>query len=424
MKKRYVLLVIGLTISSILTLTACSSKKTVTDAQINIIRDGVAEQEEKSDNNVAEESVEERNIEQYKVEQYRFESEPVETEYKDVDKIVEAGYENVEEFLDQEAAIREFQGVALVAVGDEIKFAKAYGYADTNRENTLTTRFAIASNTKQFTAAAIMQLVEQNKVDLDETIDKYFPDYEYGSIITVRELLQMRSGIPDYLNEAEVFMRSEESLSILNDYRNNTYFDKYVEDARWSKELILKDLNLSDLYFQPGGAYDYCNTNYYLLGLIIEQASGLSYEEYINKNLFEPAGMVTSSMKAEESDAKGHGSAESGVIKANPEFTYAAGNIYSNIFDMFRWMRAFHKGNIVSDQSYNQMVTAVDGYGFGLFVNDGIIRHSGVIDGFNSNTEYDILNDITIIVMENSDATTGLLDAKYDTSMIRGLIVK
>ena len=89
---------------------------------------------------------------------------------------------------------------------------------------------------------------------------------------------------------------------------------------------------------------------------------------------------------------------------------------------MFRWNRMLHKGDIVSLESYNEMITPVDGYGYGLFINEGIIRHSGVIDGFNSNTEYDSYNDITIIVMENSDATTELLDAKYDTSIIRGLI--
>ncbi|SCK04426.1 Penicillin-binding protein E [uncultured Clostridium sp.] len=417
MKKRYILLVIGLTISSLLTLSGCSNKKTVDDSQINIIRDEATEEVEKSNDKVDENNVESEN---------KVESKKSETEYKNVEKIVEAGYESVEEFLDQEAANKAFQGVALVAVGDEIKFAKAYGYADADEkiENTLTTRFAIASNTKQFTAAAIMQLVEQNKVKLDDTIDKYFPKYEYGCNITVRQLLQMRSGIPDYLNDVITFMQSEDALSILKDYKDDVYFDKYVEDERWSPDVILNSLYLTPLLFTPGEAYDYCNTNYYLLGLIIEQASGMSFEDYIEKNIFDPAGMETSSMKAEESDAKGHGSVESGEIAANPNFTYAAGNIYANVYDMLRWNRMLHKGNIVSEQSYNEMITPVDGYGYGLFINEGIIRHSGVIDGFNSNTEYDINSDVTIIVMENSDATTSLLDAKYDTSMIRGLITK
>lgn len=417
MKKIYILLVMGLTISSIVTLSGCSNNKTVDNAQINIIRDETTEAVEKSNDKVEENSVESEN---------KVENKKSETEYKDVEKIVEPGYESVEEFLDQEAANKAFQGVALVAVGDEIKFAKAYGYADADeqRENTLTTRFAIASNTKQFTAAAIMQLVEGNKINLDDTIDKYFPKYEYGCDITIRQLLQMRSGIPDYLNDVGTFMQSKDALSILDDYKDDVYFDKYVEDDRWSSNVILNSLYLTPLLFTPGEAYDYCNTNYYLLGLIIEQASGMSFEDYIDKNIFDPAGMETSSMKAEEADAKGHGSVESGEIAANPNFTYAAGNIYSNIYDMFRWMRAFHKGNIVSNVSYDEMLTPVDGYGYGVFASEGIVRHSGVIDGFNSNTEYDINSDITIIVMENSDATTDLLDAKYDTSIIRGLIAQ
>lgn len=343
-----------------------------------------------------------------------------------INRIVAPGYEAVEAYLDEQWDLRSFQGVALVAQGNEIKFAKAYGYADAddNIENILTTRFAIASNTKQFTAAAIMQLVEQGKVNLDDTIDKYFPEYKDAGKITVRELLQMRSGIVDYLNDPIIYMQDEESLRILDDYRNKAYFDEYVSDARWSADVILNNLYLSELQFEPGQAYDYCNTNYYLLGLIIEQVSGISYENYLEENIFKPCMMQSTSMVAEESDAKGHGSAESGEIVVNPQFTFAAGNIYSNVYDLLRWERMFHKGDIVSESSYNEMVTpSIDsGYGLGLIISDGIIRHSGVIDGFNSYTEYDQYRDITIIVLENYDPSLSLLEAKYEGAMIRGLI--
>ena len=106
-----------------------------------------------------------------------------------LEKIVAPGYEEVEKYLDEESAYKSFQGVALVAQGNEIKFAKAYGNADydDNIANKLTTRFAIASNTKQITAVAIMQLVEDGKVNLDDTIDKYFPNFKYANQITVRE---------------------------------------------------------------------------------------------------------------------------------------------------------------------------------------------------------------------------------------------
>ena len=343
-----------------------------------------------------------------------------------LEKIVYPAYEEVERYLDEESAYKGFQGVALVAQGNEIKFAKAYGNADydDNIVNKVNTRFAIASNTKQFTAVAIMQLMEDGKINLDDTIDKYFPKFKYANQITVRELLQMRSGLVDYLNAAELYFKDEESLKILNDYREKAYFDEYVSDSRWTADIILNNLYLSELQFEPGQAYDYCNTNYYLLGLIIEQASGVSYEDYIKENIFKPCGMKISSMSAEDTDAKGHGSVESGEIVVNPKFTFAAGNIYTNVYDLLRWERMLHTGKLLSQESYNEMITPSEdsGYGFGLIISDGIIRHSGVIDGFNSYTEYDSAKDITIIILENYDPSTSILEAKYDGAIIRGLI--
>ena len=343
---------------------------------------------------------------------------------ENVEKIVKFGYEGLENLLDKESVDKKLQGVVLVAEGDEIVFAKSYGYADVEKgiENKLTTRFAIASNTKQFTAAAIMQLVEQNKLNLNETIDKYFPEYKYGSKITVKNLLQMRSGIPDYLNEIELFMLDEETKNILKEYEDDVYYDKYVEDDRWSSELILKNLYLTDLMFEPNEEYDYCNTNYYLLGLIIEKVSGMSFEDYLNEYIFRPILMKSSNLKPDSNDAKGHGSEDSGIIVANPKFTYSAGAIYSNIFDVFRWCRELHKGNIVKSESYKEMITPADEYGYGLFIKDNLISHSGFIDGFTSNTEYDIEKDRTIIILENISPDMENLNAKEHTALIRDFL--
>ena len=340
---------------------------------------------------------------------------------ENVEKIVKSGYENLEILLDEEVLNKRLQGVVLVAEGEKIVFAKAYGYADYENkiENKLKTRFAIASNTKQFTAAAIMQLVEQKNLDLNETIDKYFPKYEYGSKITIKNLLQMRSGIPDYLNEIELFMLDEETKNILKEYEDDVYFDKYVEDDRWSEDLILKNLYLTYLMFEPDEEYDYCNTNYYLLGLIIEKVSGMSFEDYLNEYIFKPSLMKSSSLIPESNDAKGHGSETSGTIVANPKFTYSAGAIYSNIFDVLRWCRELHKGSIITRESYKEMITPIDDYGYGLFIKDNLISHSGFIDGFTSYTEYDIEKDRTIIILENADPEMEELNAKEHTALIR-----
>lgn len=393
MKKRHLLLGILIIFSCMVTLTSCN-KKTVDISSDTILNEETNEKVEINENIEIDENAE---------------------------KIVEPGYENLEQLLDDESSNRRFQGAVLVAEGDEIVFAKAYGYANLadKIENKLSTRFAIASNTKQFTATAIMQLVEENKISLDETIDKYFPDYKYGNKITIKNLLQMRSGIPDYLNELDLFMIDEDTKNLLKEYESDVYYDKYVEDSRWSSEMILKNLYLTELLFEPNEEYDYCNTNYYLLGLIIEEATGMSFEDYLNEYIFKPVKMDSSSIIPLSSDAKGYGSDESGEIVANPQFTYAAGAIYSNIFDMFRWSRALYKGDIITEESYKEMITPVDDYGYGLFIKDNIISHSGFIDGFTSNTEYDIEKDRVIIVLENIDPETGDLDAKYHTSLIR-----
>lgn len=415
MKKRR-LLAILLVLGCVMDLTGCS-KNTVKAASNADIKESIAEADINDDSDIDDDTLEDHDIPE--------DNDIPEDDYI-LEKIVELGYEEVERYLDEESSYKGFQGVALVAQGDDIKFAKAYGNADydNNIENKLTTRFAIASNTKQFTSAAIMQLVEAGKVNLDDNIDKYFKDFEYAGQITVKHLLQMRSGLIDYLNQAELYFKDEESLKILDDYREKAYFDEYVSDSRWTEDIILNNLYLSELQFEPGQAYDYCNTNYYLLGLIIEQETGVSYEDYIKENIFKQCGMKVSSMSAEDTDAKGHGSTESGEIVTNPKLTFAAGNIYTNVYDLLKWERMLHTGNIISQESYNQMITPSEdsGYGLGLIINNGIVMHSGVIDGFNSYTEYDPSRDITIIILENYDPTTSTLEAKYDGAMIRGLI--
>ena len=111
------------------------------------------------------------------------------------------------------------------------------------------------------------------------------------------------------------------------------------------------------------------------------------------------------------------------ILKNARVFNYTT-NTYTNVYDLLRWERMLHTGKILSQESYNEMITPSEdsGYGFGLIISDGIIRHSGVIDGFNSYTEYDSAKDITIIILENYDPSTSILEAKYDGAIIRGLI--
>ena len=252
--KKYRLLAVLLILGCMINVTGCNKNTVRVASSTNIQKKAVEAKELNESKN---------NNDEYDI-SVQEEITDIISEDDTLEKIVAPGYEEVEKYLDEESAYKSFQGVALVAQGNEIKFAKAYGNADydDNIVNKLTTRFAIASNTKQITAVAIMQLVEDGKVNLDDTIDKYFPNFKYANQITVRELLQMRSGLVDYLNAPELYFKDEESLKILNDYREKPYFDEYVSDSRWTADIILNNLYLNELQFEPGQAYDYCNTNY------------------------------------------------------------------------------------------------------------------------------------------------------------------
>jgi len=170
-----------------------------------------------------------------------------------------------------------FSGSALVVKDDSILVSDGYGLA--NREmsvqNILDTKFLLCSVTKPFTATAIMQLVERGSLSLDDPITRYLTSYTDSSIdnITVYHLLTQTSGIPEYLSLVD----------------SNRTFSNPV-----SVDQVISKFMKAPLEFEPGSKWQYSNSNYYLLGKIIELVSGLSYGEYMNKNVFEPLEMNNS----------------------------------------------------------------------------------------------------------------------------------
>lgn len=339
-------------------------------------------------------------------------------------------YDNMEEYC--------LQGTVLVGVGDDIVYVESFGKASEwdDIDNTNTTRYGIASLSKSFTAAAIMQLHEEGKLDVNDTIDKYFPDYAYGSEITILELLQMRSGIIDYLNDMDEYMTVEDSKAIYEAYVENEDW-KGLDEYPWTREDMLKNLYNNDLKFEPDERYAYSNTNYYLLGCIVEQASGMDYDTYITENILEPCHMSSSNLAPMEGDAIGYIRNE-GFVSSSRETLFAAGGIRSNAFDMFSWMRNLSKGNIISEESFATMIDVeevaiknqqyyereqerlreelgeeyeepeVDPdfvptyYGCGLMVTGPVVWHRGYIDGFASYMSVDMETDVTIIILTNT----------------------
>ena len=182
----------------------------------------------------------------------------------------------LEKYMKAQEAIHEFSGAVLIAKKGKIIYKQAFGQA--NREwkisNTVDTRFPIASLTKQFTAAAILQLAEQGKLQTEDKISKYFPGFPKGDSITIHMLLNHTSGIQNILQdpfftEINVNTRIEalNDTTLINIFRNKP-FD-----------------------FSPGTWWRYSNSGYFLLGYIIEKLSGLTYRNYVYKNILQKAGM-------------------------------------------------------------------------------------------------------------------------------------
>ena len=269
-----------------------------------------------------------------------------------------------------------FRGTVLVAKDGQPVFRKAYGLANEEWSiaNTPDTRFRLGSITKQFTAAAILQLVERGKLQVTDPIAKYYTDAPAAwEKVTIHHLLNHTSGIPSYTGLPE-------------------FFPKMSRDRRTPAEIV-KLTQDKALEFEPGTKHVYDNTGYILLGYVIEKVSGMPYAEYLDKNIFGPAGMKESGYDLAEKIIPRRASGYTPDGKNAPfldmSLPYAAGSLYSTVDDLLKWDKALHGGKIVNAESLSKMTTpGMNNYGYGLVIEtkDGrkIIGHGGGINGFNT----------------------------------------
>jgi CubicO group peptidase (beta-lactamase class C family) len=297
--------------------------------------------------------------------------------------------------------------IAGVAVGvfrnGEPVVMKGYGYADLEFDIKLpaTASFEIGSVTKQFTAVAILQLVEAGKLGLDDDITKYLAFDTKGKKVTVKQLMTHTSGIQGY-TEMPVFFQ--------------------IAVHKYKRDTLLQLVGKEPFNFEPGDALVYNNTGFFMLGLIIEKVSGLSYEEYVRKNLFEKAGMTNSSYCSEskivKNRAHGYEMGEGGLQRASyldHTWPYAAGSLCSTVEDLSKWNSALHHGKILGEEMYQEFISptilnngSATHYAKGITVVDRngrrSIAHGGAINGFFAENTYFPDDDVSVIVLMN---TTG-----------------
>jgi CubicO group peptidase (beta-lactamase class C family) len=289
-----------------------------------------------------------------------------------------------------------------VAKGGEVLVAKGYGYAEMENdvEATEHTVYRIGSVSKQFTSVAIMMLVEQGKLRLDDEMTKFFPDYPtHGLTVTVDRLLNHTSGIKGY-TEMESFW-SEARLDL-------------------SHEEMIELFSSVPFEFEPGEKYQYNNSAYYLLGLIIEKVSGREYAEFLEDNVFEPLGLREThylyNAPIVKNRAEGYEVDEGAIVNDEPlsmRLPYAAGSLGSSVMDLLAWQKALEDHKLLSKESYEKMripAQLIDGsnttYGYGLALGrlEGRMKiaHGGGINGFRAQLSHYPDDDLTVVVLCNS----------------------
>jgi CubicO group peptidase (beta-lactamase class C family) len=301
-------------------------------------------------------------------------------------------------------------GAVLVAEDGEVVYQSAVGQADRawGIPNTPDTRFRIASVTKQFTAAFVLQLVEEGKVHLDGVLTDYLPDYPaaQGARVTVRQLLNHTSGIP--------------SMTGLPDFMTTRARQAYTHEA------MLAEFSEMELEFEPGTEHRYNNSGYYLLGVLIEAVTGQPYDEALQERLLTPLGLEDTGYEHNEAviERMAHGYARSRGHFSNAAFLdttvpFAAGMMYSTLGDLLRWTEALHAGRpFRRTATLDTMLTPyLSDYAFGLSVGEQtfgeqtvpVVQHSGGIFGFSSQLVHFPDTRRTVVVLDNTAGHSGFV---------------
>ncbi len=288
-----------------------------------------------------------------------------------------------------------FSGAVLVAKDGEILFQDAYGKADYDKDivNTTDTRFRIASLTKGFTAMAVLQLEQKGLLHLNESLATYLPDYPRGNEITLEMLLNHRSGIVDHTTLPDFNTRRRTDLCPL--------------------EQTIETFKNLPLEFAPGTEFEYSNSNYILLGFIIEKVTQKPYAEIIKNQILEPLGMDRSGFEYYQREiedmAIGHKIKGNNIVPAENRImqnAHGSGAIYSTVGDLYKWDRALNSDKLIDKTSVNKLIMSGPeqySYGWGRtrIFDKNVLAHMGDLEGFRPNIVRFIDDNACIIVLSN-----------------------
>ncbi|MET9504844.1 serine hydrolase domain-containing protein [Streptomyces sp. NPDC006622] len=292
---------------------------------------------------------------------------------------------------------------------DKGEHVKSYGVADKNNGRKMTPNLfmRIGSETKTFTVTAVLELVDEKKIGLDDTIDKYIDGVPNGDKITLRQLAGMRSGLFNYSQD-------------------DAFFKALTSDPQrpFTPQQLLDYSFKHPVLFQPGAEFYYCNTNLVLLGLVVEKISGQSLADYIQEHILDPAGLDDTSFPSGNEFPQPHAQgytnqtatgAVADTADWNPSWGWAAGAMISTLDDLRVWARTVATGQFPNGERMISPATQKErlitpptpipgaGYGLGIFDVQGWIGHNGSLPGYESLTIHLPSAQATLVVLLNTD---------------------
>lgn len=309
----------------------------------------------------------------------------------------------LENYMDAQAEINSFSGTVLVTKNDSVLLKKAYGFADYEWEieNTIDTKFSLASISKQFTAVAILQLAEDNKLSLDDKLSKYYPDFPSGDLITIKMLLTHNSGI------------------------SNDFDELFLSNTKLSSDSVVNYIMTKPLLFEPSSQTAYSNTAYYLLTTLIEKVSETSFATYLEQHIFKKSKMSNSGVSSNDSIYTKMSRAyyrKNDTLIQNPyiNWSYNIGldGIYSTVDDLYLWNKhLFEDTTLLSEKTKTQMFTSYNehDFGYGVLVNPfynhnhNMIGHDGGFYGVQTSLNKFIDDDVFVTVLSNNGSPSYLI---------------
>ena len=317
-------------------------------------------------------------------------------------------------YLASRASRGEFSGSALVARGGQVMLSKGYAMSEVSEAagNTPRTRFMIGSVTKQFTATAILLLQERGQLRVEESVCQYLTTCPVTwQPITLHQLLNHTAGLPDWVVTA---------------VRNPS------EPIPPTLDGVIASVASQPLRFPPGTQFEYSNSNYFVLGRIVEQVSRQSYAEFLDQQVFRELDMTDTGLAADDGDVPGRATGYTRSVRggwtpasteawARPSLALSAGGLYSTVEDLYRWESGLTGGKVLRADSLAAMFRPNQWqYGFGWFIQDRddmarrrgdgwvalSIQHGGGYPGFSAFVGRDPRTDVYVVLLSNHDWRT------------------